>query len=133
MWKKSQKPKKRSSESSLIHNSHTEPLFINLGILPYTKLIIQSQLTFMHSYHYKYSPPTFTNTWLLNSDRNPNMNLRNADDYFIPRPHLSSFTRFPLYTFPKAWNEAGPSKFHTNRALFRNQLKAELLGVQVVQ
>jgi Reverse transcriptase (RNA-dependent DNA polymerase) len=115
------------------YNAHTEPLFTELGILPYTKLITQSQLHFMHSYHYKYSPPTFTGTWTLNSERVRDMSLRNADDYSIPRPHSSSFTRFPLYSFPKAWNEAGPSKFHPNRALFRNQLKAELLGVQLDQ
>jgi Reverse transcriptase (RNA-dependent DNA polymerase) len=115
------------------YNAHTEPLFTSLGILPYTKLITQSQLHFMHSYHYKYSPPTFTNTWTLNSERVPEMNLRNADDYFIPRPHLASFTRFPLYSFPKAWNEAGPAKFHANRALFRSQLKIELLNNQIAQ
>jgi hypothetical protein len=110
------------------YNAHTQELFARLGILPYTKLITQAQLHFMHSYHHHYSPPSFSNTWLLNSERAPELNLRNSEEYSLPRPNLSSFTKFPLYTFPKAWNEAGPCKFHRNKALFRNELKRELLN-----
>jgi Reverse transcriptase (RNA-dependent DNA polymerase) len=111
------------------YNSHTDTLFTNLKILPYTKLILQSKLLFMHSYHYNYAPPAFTNTWTLNANRVPELNLRNSEDYTLPRPNLTFFTRFPLYTFPKAWNEAGPNKSHRNPILYKNLLKDELLGI----
>jgi hypothetical protein len=111
------------------YNSHTQDLFINLGILPCNKLILHSKLLFMHSYHHKYAPPAFSNTWTLNSVRVPDMNLRNSDEYTVPRPNLTFFTRIPLYTFPKAWNEAGPNKSHRNPILYKSLLKDELLNM----
>jgi hypothetical protein len=45
------------------YNAHTMPLFIHHAILPFDKLIIQSQLNFMHAIEYKYAPPSFDDTW----------------------------------------------------------------------
>ena len=61
-------------------NSHTNPLFLETKILPFDKLIIQSKLLFMHSIEYGYGLPTFLNTWEKNFIRNPDLNLRNAND-----------------------------------------------------
>jgi hypothetical protein len=52
-------------------NDHTDPLFSELNILPYPKMILQAKLHFMHSYHYNYAPPSFNDTWILNSARYP--------------------------------------------------------------
>jgi hypothetical protein len=35
---------------------HTDPLFTELDILPYPKMVLQAKLHFMHSYHYNYAP-----------------------------------------------------------------------------
>ena len=72
-------------------NAHTLPLFTNAKILPLEKLMLQSKLTFMHSIEYGYGLPTFMNCWIKNGIRNQNLNLRNADDYYIPNPRVDSF------------------------------------------
>ena len=79
-------------------NSHTEPLFSSLKILPYHKIIYKAQLLFFHSIHHNYAPSTFINSWKKNSDRNTYHELRNANEYQIPPERLTFFTRFPLYT-----------------------------------
>ncbi len=37
--------------------------------------------------------------WLLNSERNPDRVLRNANDYFIPQPRIELVKRLSLFTF----------------------------------
>jgi len=99
------------------YRAHTEPLFKQLKILPYPKLIEQSKLLFMHSVHYNYAPPIFSNVWPKNDSRNINQHLRNSEQYTIPRPKTSSFTRFPLTSLPVSWNNAGNFKYHSNSML----------------
>ena len=52
-----------------LYNAHTAPLFTQHNILPYEKLITFSQLMFMHSIEYNYSPSSFENIWLKNNHR----------------------------------------------------------------
>ena len=92
------------------------------------KMVLQAKLHFMHSYHYNYAPSLFNDTWILNAIRYPDRELRNADDYYIPRPNLTLFTKLPLHSLPSAWNDAGASKYHANVALFKSCLRAELTG-----
>jgi hypothetical protein len=110
------------------YNDHTDPLFSELDILPYPKMVLQAKLHFMHSYHYNYAPSSFNDTWILNAIRYPDRELRNADEYYIPRPNLTLFTKLPLHSLPSAWNDAGASKYHANVALFKSCLRAELTG-----
>jgi hypothetical protein len=112
---------------------HTEGLFSELGILPYPKIVLQAKLHFMHSFHFKYTPPSISNTWITNARHNPGVELRNSEDYPIPRPNLTLFPRFPLYSFSSAWNEAGPSKYHNNSIHFKNLPEAELLSNREIQ
>jgi hypothetical protein len=72
------------------YNAHTNPLYIEHGILPYDLLIKQSQLLFMHSIAYEYAPTSITGVWIKNADRDPNLHLRNAIDYYLIHP-LSCF------------------------------------------
>jgi hypothetical protein len=109
-------------------NDHTDPLFSELNILPYPKMILQAKISFMHSFHFNYAPPSFNDTWILNAARYPDRELRNANDYHLPRPNLSLFTNLPLYSLPLTWNEAGPFKYNANVALFKFFLRAELSG-----
>jgi hypothetical protein len=135
MWKKSLRHRKKVIRIIMLskYNDHTDPLFLELNILPYPKMILQAKISFMHSYHFNYAPPSFNDTWILNSVRYPGRELRNANDYHLPRPNLSLFTNLPLYSLPQAWNEAGPYKYHANVALFKFSLRAELSGNSGIQ
>jgi len=83
----------------------------------------------MHSVHYNYAPKLFSGVWPKNDTRNINQQLCNSDQYTIPRPNTSSFTRFPLTSLPIAWNNAGNFKYHSNRTTFKIFLKNELLQI----
>jgi len=83
------------------YNAHTKPLFIQHAILPFDKLITQSQLHFMHAIEYKYAPPSFEDTWQKNRDRDPAVNLRNADDFYITRPRTETFKKSTFYAIPR--------------------------------
>jgi hypothetical protein len=110
------------------YNAHTAPLFLAHGILPYEKLITFAQLNLMHSVHYAYAPRSFENTWLTNTNRNPERNLRNANEYNLPQPRTELFKRSTYYALPAAWNNLAPEvKFQQNKTTFRWALKAHLL------
>ena len=82
----------------------------------------------MHSIEYGYGLPTFINTWEKNFNRNPELNLRNADDFFLPQPRIESFKFIPLYSFPLEWNRlAAELKYQFNRTTFKIALKNSLL------
>ena len=109
-------------------NTHTEPLFLQLKILPYKKIIYKQQLLFFHSIHNKNAPSSFANIWIKNSDRNVPHHLRNSDDFYVPPANLTFFTRFPLYTLPKTWNNAGLITLYNNPTTFKIAVNEELLS-----
>jgi hypothetical protein len=74
-----------------LYNAHTAPLFTQHNILPYVKLITFSQLMFMHSIEYNYSPSSFENIWLQNNHRDLDRALRNANEYILPQPRTETF------------------------------------------
>jgi hypothetical protein len=65
------------------YNDHTAPLFANLAILPYDKIIEISKLMFMHSIE-------------KNSDHNTGHVLRNENDYALPIPRIEFFKKIPF-------------------------------------
>jgi hypothetical protein len=110
------------------YNAHTKPLFLQHAILPFDKLIIQSQLNFMHAIEYKYAPASFNNVWIKNSEREPAINLRNANDFYLPMPRTESFKKSIAYSLPHTWNELQPEiKYQENAITFKWALKAHLL------
>jgi hypothetical protein len=74
---KEQKKAKRVMTGSN-YNAHTRPLFLQHAILPFDKLIIQSQLNFMHAIEYKFAPASFNNVWVKNNEREPTMNHQSS-------------------------------------------------------
>ena len=109
------------------YNSHTAPLFLELNILPYEKLILYSQLNFMHSVFYAYAPKSFETTWQKNADRAPELNLRNANEFNLLHPRTELFKKSTYYSMPLAWNNlAEEIKLQQNRTTFRWALKAHL-------
>jgi hypothetical protein len=103
--------KKQKSAVRLVgggrYNDHTEPIFKALSILPLSDLITLSNLKFFHSYVYNYIPEAFHNTWPRNRDNRDNgeRELRNDDDFYIPRHRTDFISRFPFYNLPKVWND----------------------------
>ena len=109
------------------YNAHTNELFYLSGILPFEKIIKQSQLLFMHAIFNSYAPSSFDNTWSTLNQLQPNLNLRNANDFILPNPRTEQFKKSPLYSLPLAWNTAGDITSHTNRTTFKLALKNMLL------
>jgi len=112
------------------YRDHTAPLFHSLNILPFDKIITMHKMTFMHSIHYEYAHSSFNNVWVKNISFERTYNLRNDDLYTLPAPKLESFKLFPLYTFPKIWNELSQSNtfcMQRNAITFRLALRDTLL------
>ena len=108
-------------------NEHTGPLFKLCKILPFEQLCLQAKLLFMHSIHYNYAPNSFSNTFPTNQIRNIEHNLRNQNEFLLPGCRIEWFKKFPLYTFPLAWNNLGDIGFQFNRITFHFALKDYLL------
>ncbi len=109
------------------YNTHTDILFKNSEILPFQKLITMSRLNFMHSVCYNYAPKTFLESFPKN-EANPNYNLRTRSMYKMPNVRIELFKKFPYYTFPLSWNEAGDVTFQNNKITFQISLKKLLLN-----
>jgi len=67
------------------YRDHTRPIFSSFEILPLESLIHYYRMKFMHNYHYKKLPFSFSETWICNHERIPDRALRNANDYFMYR------------------------------------------------
>ena len=81
----------------------------------------------MHSIHYNQAPPSFDSIFPINHNRNLNHDLRNQNEYIIPGARIELFRKFPLYTFPLAWNNLGDLGFQFNKTTFQIALKSSLL------
>jgi hypothetical protein len=102
------------------YNAHTNPLFLELNVLPFDKLITLNRLLFMHAIAYNYAPKTFDNTWLTNAERNIGHDLRNNDFFVMPQVRIELFRRFPLYALPHEWNILGENiRLQHNRTTFK--------------
>ena len=108
---------------------HTIPLFRLCKILPLDEMIKFANLKFMHNYIHQRLPFSFNETWLFNYMRNPNRELRNANDLYVPAHHFATVKRFPLFSFPQAWNnEENTRKSNPSTHVYCRQLKAALLA-----
>jgi hypothetical protein len=82
----------------------------------------------MHSFHFKKLPLSFAEMWQLNSERNPERALRNANDYFMPAHRIEIVKRLPLISLPTAWNSAPGDKYNVKQHLYLKNLKELLLA-----
>ena len=88
------------------YNSHTEPLFKELEILPLPDLITFAKVQFMQRFTHNLLPCSFNDTWVKNSIRNIGENeiqLRNHLQLQNLYPNLARLDPFPLFSFPKIW------------------------------
>jgi len=82
----------------------------------------------MHAITYSYAPCSFENTWQKNINRQPDRNLRNADEYNLPQPRTETFKKSIYYLMPLNWNNlVHEIKLQQNKVTFRWALKAHLM------
>ena len=109
----------------IITNSHrnadTNLIFRELQILPFLDLIHYSKSMFMHSVEYGYNK-AFENTWTHNNQRNPAINLRNGNEFYLPPVNKEVFRKSTLYSLPHTWNNLGDIKYQPNRTTFKINL-----------
>ncbi len=85
-------------------------------------------LKFMHNYAHKKLPFSFNELRQQNGQLNPVRELRNANDLKIPSHHMATVKRFPLFSFPRIWNEENARKHIPSVKMYSKQLKAALLA-----
>ncbi len=118
--------------SNVNYRAHTKDLFLLHEILPFERLIKLERQKFMHKFYHKKQPITFSDLWILNLDRNPDLALRNANNYIVPVHNTEILQRSPLTTFAKAWNEATDSKFNPSLSVFlKDPVKVHLTELRV--
>ena len=110
------------------YREHTSPLFKQFKILPIEKLIKFYNLKFMHNFAHGRVPLSFADMWITNRTRNPAIELRNADDYYVPTHKMASVKRFPYFQFPKIWNDANIVKRNPSKCVFLKTVKSALLN-----
>jgi hypothetical protein len=108
------------------YREHTAPLFRNLQILPLDKLVTFNRVKFMHSFINKTLPLSFSDTWIMNRDRNQNMAFRNMDDLYVPPHRIELVKKLPICSFPSAWNSEPDVKHNLVKHQFSKQLKIHL-------
>ena len=112
------------------YHEHTAPLFEQHSILTYHNIVKQAQLQFMHAIYHGYALPVFEGLWPKNTDRDVQHELRNADEFVIPKVNLAFIKNFPPYSFPTTWNNFGPNKYQPNPFTFKIALIQDLLAEQ---
>ena len=114
------------------YNSHTEPIFKSLSILPLTSLIAYFKIQFMFNFVNGELPGSFESTWIRNENwegANLRPLLRNHNDIFIPPSRLTSTDKFPLFNFPRVWSSFSDRNIKnlTSKPEFYSKLKVFLL------
>ena len=89
--------------------SHTTEALWALNILPFRKLRIFNVIKFLFQLKGDQLPPTFKKDFIL-SKNIKNANLRNRNDFYIPRIKSIKIGLLPPHNFPKIWNENNKKK-----------------------
>ena len=118
--------------SGTSYNSHTEPLFKKLQVLPLPDLITFTKLQFMQRFTQNFLPESFNDTWVRNAIRNIGENeiqLRNSAQLQTIRSNMTTLDVFPLFNFPKIWQDFPDEqiKFIRKTAEFDHKLKKYFL------
>jgi hypothetical protein len=92
------------------------------------------KLQFMFFYKNNLLPQAFEKTWLTNAERLNDlklvMRLRQDEEYHVPLTRTSQAEKFPLWSFPRAWNsfEEDDIKNAPTKSIFTSKLKKHLIG-----
>ena len=79
--------------SKAAYDAHTEPIFFELGILPFRKIYLFHLGKFMFLYHKQMLPANFNN-FFRGVNQVHNYNTRNSKLYFVPfcRTNIKQFS-----------------------------------------
>ena len=109
------------------NRAHTKELFIELGLLPFKKLVLFNTARFMFLYMNKKVPAMFDDTWKLNRDMRTR-ELRNDNDFSIQFTNKQYLKSLPLFDFPSVWNNLPADiKSLQDKNLFNRKLFLHLL------
>jgi Reverse transcriptase (RNA-dependent DNA polymerase) len=113
------------------YNSHTAPIFKNLGILPLEMLIQFNLSKIMYYYANNMLPQCFNSCRSKRGEQNLALggpNLRNPNVYVIPYARTDQLLRMPLVTLPRTWNDL-PNEIKSKPSIFSfcNNFKLSLL------
>ena len=81
---------------------HTAEAFWAMNIFPFRKLGIFVTIKFLFQFKGDQLPPTFEKDFIV-SKIIKNANLRNRNDFYIPRVKSIKIGLLPPYNFPKIW------------------------------
>ena len=90
------------------YRSHTNPLFLRTGILPFKDIIQANSLSFMYEYKHRILPSTFNHCWTQNWEIDSHYLLRNGEDFYLRRLKFHCLNKHPLFIFPRTWNSFSP-------------------------
>jgi hypothetical protein len=108
-------------------NANTAPLFYDLKVLPYEKMLKQFICKFMHAVEYSYRHESFYDYWPLNNQRILNYDLRNNNMRNVQRINYDQLKNCPLFSFPKVWNDLTVNlRLHQNPMTFHIELQNSL-------
>jgi hypothetical protein len=112
------------------HNAHTATLFQQQNILPLEKLITFTQSMLTHSIVHKYGPPALHNQWSSNAERNLDLDLRNANDLYLPVAKTEQVKKLTYFALAKNWNNLPLEKQYANPTTFKIFLKEHLTNTK---
>ena len=81
----------------------------------------------MHSVYNNYAPESFSNSWTKKFFGEQHYELRNENNYLLPRPRFEGFKKYPFFSFAKTWNESGDLRLYSNSTTFKIALRNQLL------
>jgi len=80
----------------------------------------------MHSVFYEYCPRTFNDIFTKTRPLHDH-DLRNINNFDIPRPKTDWYKRMPPFSFTSKWNALEEAKLYLNRVTFPIMFKGRLL------
>ncbi len=121
------------------YNSHAEPLFKQLKILPFDSLILFFNLQIMQKYKQGFLPAAFKGMWQTNQERHEvdpqpqplSIILRNSSNLYVPFAKLSFSQKQPFINLPKTWLALDNEniKIIRNKIEFNIKLKLHLFSL----
>ena len=82
----------------------------------------------MHKFKHGKLPFSFNEIWSTNRARNPDVILRNADNFYVPAHNFATIKKHPLFYFPKIWNEDSNDKLNPSHKQYLKCVKSALLN-----
>jgi len=81
----------------------------------------------MHTVYYGNSPLPLSDIF-PKATQNHEHELRNINNFSIPRPKKDFFKKMPPFSFPELWNNLEEAKLYVNFTTFQIALKNRLLN-----